>query len=441
MANMEKLRAIGMRGGEERTLAYSDYLQEAHVWKLLQEDEVIKATITSKFIHEGLIQILREIMTYEGYHPESIIPPIAKLHLLKEYGYYHTLHKHKRSPEEKDYDVLGLDGKKFSYTGQLYRYEHARIHYYNNIATTESPYYLSLFIFYSVLAGIVYDMKLEYLMVYVLTPLIMFVAHIFAWINELSSESVYYGRYNSKIRMSLLVGFILFLVSEAMLFLGFFWTFFDRLFALPAHVPQVYTIEHINCTGAPLLGTVLLIASGYCANISFYQAHSFDLSRMMHRISIVFGMAFLAIQVYEYQELMSSISYNVFFSIFFVLTGFHGFHVIVGLLFLLSNDHIFTDNLECTSRGLTWPLTAAKGMIVDSFDLALTMSLLHGTGGCWFIRHLYRLDKIEAFGQRLERLNVLGALDGPALALETDPDMIDLSHIQKKIDEYMASKG
>lgn len=221
-----------------------------------------------------------------------------------------------------------------------------RLHYYNNIAFTPTPFYISVFIFYSVLAGIVYDMKLEYLMIYVLTPLIMFVGHIFTWINELSSESVYYGRYNSKIRMSLLVGFILFLVSEAMLFLGFFWTFFDRLFALPAHVPQVYTIEHINCTGAPLLGTALLIASGYCANISFYQANSYVLSRMMHRVSIVLGMAFLAIQVYEYQELMSSISYNVFFSIFFVLTGFHGFHVIVGLLFLLSNDYILGHNMS-----------------------------------------------------------------------------------------------
>ena len=59
----------------------------------------------------------------------------------------------------------------------------------------------------------------------------------------------------------------------------------------------------------------------------------------MHKISILLGMAFLAIQVYEYQELMSSISYNVFYSIF-VLTGFHGFHVIIGLLFLIINDYI-----------------------------------------------------------------------------------------------------
>lgn len=239
-----------------------------------------------------------------------------------------------------------LKDPELSYWGQVYTRgrEGARIHYYNNITYTESPYFISLFIFYTVFAGLVYDMKMEYLFIYVLYPLIMFVAHIFSWINELGSESVYYGRYNSKIRMSLLVGFILFLVSEAMLFLGFFWTFLDRLFALPAHVPQVYTIEHINCTGAPLLGTVLLIASGYCANISFYQAKSYKLSSMMHRISIVLGMAFLAIQVYEYQELMSSISYNVFFSIFFVLTGFHGFHVIVGLLFLLSNDYLLKDN-------------------------------------------------------------------------------------------------
>ena len=215
-----------------------------------------------------------------------------------------------------------------------------RTHYYNNIVYTKSPFYLSLFIFIAILSGIMFNAKIEYLVEYAYVPLLLFVAYIFTWINELKSESVYYGRYNSKIRMSLMVGFILFLVSEAMLFFGFFWTFFDRLFALPAHVPQVYTIEHINCTGAPLLGTVLLILSGYCANLAFYQADSYRFSYRMHKISILLGMAFLAIQVYEYQELMSSISYNVFYSIFFVLTGFHGFHVIIGLLFLIINDYI-----------------------------------------------------------------------------------------------------
>lgn len=301
------------------------------------------------------------------------------------------------------YNIDGYKGAvKVEYVGyyrSIYDNRSHRIHYYNNIAFTSAPFYLSVFIFYSVLAGIVYDMKLEYLMGYVLTPFIMFVGHIFSWINELSSESVYYGRYNSKIRMSLLVGFILFLVSEAMLFLGFFWTFFDRLFALPAHVPQMYTIEHINCTGAPLLGTVLLIASGYCANISFYQAHAYELSRMMHRISIVLGMAFLAIQVYEYQELMSSISYNVFYSIFFVLTGFHGFHVIVGLLFLLTNDYI----LYIRSR------TSVEGMLWDELWYS------------FYLRRLpfIKLDRMQSFGfklARIQRKNYLDMLEteGPA---------------------------
>lgn len=256
--------------------------------------------------------------------------------LFKEYESGVIDKKKKRKKNDMYFTVL----KKV----QRFKSKYTHIHYYNNIAYTKSPFYLSLFIFFAILSGIMYNAKIEYLVEYALVPLILFVAYIFTWINDLKSESVLYGRYNSKIRMSLMVGFILFLVSEAMLFLGFFWTFFDRLFALPAHVPQVYTIEHINCTGAPLLGTVLLILSGYCANLAFYQADSYYFSYLMHKISIVLGMAFLAIQVYEYQELMSSISYNVFYSIFFVLTGFHGFHVIIGLLFLIINDYIIYYN-------------------------------------------------------------------------------------------------
>jgi heme/copper-type cytochrome/quinol oxidase subunit 3 len=131
---------------------------------------------------------------------------------------------------------------------------------------------------------------------------------------------------------------VLFLISEVMLFGGFFWSYFDRVFnpgAIPGcHLPT--GLERIDYWRWPLIGTIVLVTSGYFANHAYYSLRGGSRSGfyLCGSITLLLGILFLCIQLLEYNGLDIRISDNVYGSFFFLLTGFHGFHVTVGILFL-----------------------------------------------------------------------------------------------------------
>jgi len=177
---------------------------------------------------------------------------------------------------------------------------------------------------------------------------------IFFWVYDVIIESDF-GRYNNKIHKALIFGFVLFLLSELMVFSGFFWVLFDRLFFLPnvynSFNFNLLTLERLVWYREPLIGTLLLVTSGYFANLSYYSAKvkNREMVDIFQIIAIILGLLFLRIQCSEYFELNINISDNVFTSIFFLLTGFHGLHVIIGIglltLTLLDKYH-FTFHID-----------------------------------------------------------------------------------------------
>jgi heme/copper-type cytochrome/quinol oxidase subunit 3 len=171
---------------------------------------------------------------------------------------------------------------------------------------------------------------------------ILFLYGIFGWVYEIIIESVYFGKYNVKIRATLVCGFFLFLISEIMLFAGLFWAYFDRIFNLTEftdHLSIPIGMERVRLLELPLLGLLVLIVSGFFCNKSYY---SLKIGDYYHTIkssffSILFGIIFLLIQFTEYVELRYAINDSVFSSLFYMLTGFHGMHVLIGLLLLIIN--------------------------------------------------------------------------------------------------------
>lgn len=169
----------------------------------------------------------------------------------------------------------------------------------------------------------------------------LLVEFIIQWSNEVIEES-YYGKYTKKLRTALLFGFILFLLSEIMLFGSFFWAYFDRLFHLSyvtgfLSVPT--SVETIRWFKEPLYATIVLFASGWTANYSYYMFKINDISSLkkaylLSVITNLLGCVFLYIQYIEYHHLNFTISDTVYCAVFYVLTGFHGLHVILGNLFL-----------------------------------------------------------------------------------------------------------
>jgi len=209
---------------------------------------------------------------------------------------------------------------------------------------------------------------------------------VFFWWQDVSYES---GEHTNEIMLGLKFGMALFIVSEVMFFFSFFWAFF-QVSLVPGHEiggvwPPVGLEELvIDPWSVPLLNTFLLLSSGVtvtCAHhaflfffsverasagISFSNAslsflfESFktavsSLQEFLVRIillkkngieklyvgiellvlTIILALIFTLLQCYEYVESLIRISDSVYGSTFFVMTGFHGFHVIIGSTFLI----------------------------------------------------------------------------------------------------------
>jgi heme/copper-type cytochrome/quinol oxidase subunit 3 len=131
------------------------------------------------------------------------------------------------------------------------------------------------------------------------------------------------------------LGMWLFLASEVMLFSSLIAGFLDMRGRSPADANQVLDI--------PLTGinTFVLICSSVTVALSVAAIEQGNRKRLRNflLLTLLFGATFLGIQMYEYYHLISSgeltPSSSLFGAGFFTVTGFHGFHVFIGLLWCL----------------------------------------------------------------------------------------------------------
>ncbi|MDW4499469.1 cytochrome c oxidase subunit 3 [Sulfitobacter sp. D35] len=167
----------------------------------------------------------------------------------------------------------------------------------------------------------------------------------FAWWSEVVSES-HVGDHTPVVRIGLRYGFILFIMSEVMFFAAWFWAFFKQaIYPMNDYVGSEYVPAEfipVDAFHLPLINTLVLLLSG-CAVTWAHHAlvHENNRKDLINglAISIVLGILFTALQAYEYGELLLHYDWtfggDVFFSTFFMATGFHGAHVIIGTIFLI----------------------------------------------------------------------------------------------------------
>ena len=167
--------------------------------------------------------------------------------------------------------------------------------------------------------------------------MILFV--MFVWWRDIIREGTIEGQHTEAVQAGLKLGVILFIVSEIMFFFGFFWAFFHSSFN-PSPVlggvwpPAFLTV--LNAWEVPLLNTILLLSSG--ASVTWAH-HSIVLGEKNQAcvsliITIILAAIFTALQGFEYITAPFTISDSVYGSSFYMATGFHGFHVLVGTIFL-----------------------------------------------------------------------------------------------------------
>ncbi|MBW4546548.1 MAG: heme-copper oxidase subunit III [Symplocastrum torsivum CPER-KK1] len=130
-------------------------------------------------------------------------------------------------------------------------------------------------------------------------------------------------------------GVVVFLVAESMIFLGLFTAFMIYRAIMPVWPPEgTPDLELL----LPAINTVILIASSFVMHQGDVAIKKNDVSglRFWYLLTAVMGIIFLVGQAYEYSHLEFGLTTNVFASAFYVLTGFHGLHVTVGVLLILS---------------------------------------------------------------------------------------------------------
>jgi cytochrome c oxidase subunit 3 len=148
--------------------------------------------------------------------------------------------------------------------------------------------------------------------------------------------------------------FLLFIFREFIFFFRIFWFYFDSRLSqnfenFENWVPK--NINLLNPFSLPLINTFILLRSGFRITIFHNNLNKNKKNNLRLLITIFLALLFLLIQKKEYSEILFRIKDSVFRTIFFFSTGFHGFHVLIGLIFIFIN-YIRINNLEFNYKNI-----------------------------------------------------------------------------------------
>ena len=211
-------------------------------------------------------------------------------------------------------------------------------------------------------------------------------ATFYGWWSQVVKEAQA-GDHTPVVSLHLRYGMILFIASEVMFFVGWFWAWFDfslfpaALSIVKDHVAGTYTVTNIiGQSGAaaleqwppkgieiidpfhfPLLNTLILLCSGTTVTYAHHALIHGDRQGLKVGLwaTILLGMLFSSIQAYEYVHAPFPFAGLNYGAAFYMATGFHGFHVIIGTIFLIvclvrSNKGQFTPRQHFGFEAAAW---------------------------------------------------------------------------------------
>nr|YP_009351811.1 cytochrome c oxidase subunit III [Rhinotergum shaoguanense]AQQ72850.1 cytochrome oxidase subunit 3 [Rhinotergum shaoguanense] len=163
----------------------------------------------------------------------------------------------------------------------------------------------------------------------------------FIWWMIYSDEFNLEGKNSFNLDLGLKFSMILFISSEIFFFFSFFWSYFHFFLSPNMEIGLNWPsnmVEAFDCLNVPLINTLVLLSSGMTVTMShhFLINGKFKLSSFYLMITIFLGVIFTILQLMEYFSSFFSISDSTFGTSFFMLTGFHGIHVLIGTIFLFT---------------------------------------------------------------------------------------------------------
>nr|NP_861468.1 cytochrome c oxidase subunit 3 [Kazachstania servazzii]CAD23423.1 cytochrome c oxidase subunit 3 [Kazachstania servazzii] len=197
--------------------------------------------------------------------------------------------------------------------------------------------------------GYIGNMNLVYLALFVLTCSASF------WFRDMIAEATYLGNHTIAVRKGINTGFLLFVLSEVLIFMGLFWVYFHMAMSPDVTLGAVWPpmgIEAIKPTELPLLNTIILLSSGATITYSHHALINKDRSKALSGLLITFWLIviFVTCQYIEYTNATFTIADGVYGSVFYTGTGLHFIHMIMLIVMLgicywrMRNYHLTSDH-------------------------------------------------------------------------------------------------
>ncbi|MGQ4275265.1 cytochrome c oxidase subunit 3 [Terrihabitans sp. B22-R8] len=221
---------------------------------------------------------------------------------------------------------------------------HIKHHDYHMVPPSPWPAVATIAVFFLALGGI-YTMHDG--TVWALAPGLLLTLYVMAmWFRDIRNEAEA-GEHTRVVQIHHRYGVMLFIASEVMFFVAWFWAYFD-----PALFPnEIHQFERTEVLGGvwppqgiatfdpwhlPLLNTLILLTSGTTVTWAHHAIVHGDRqgAKQALWITCALGVLFSLLQAFEYSHAAFSFSGHIYGATFFMATGFHGFHVIVGTIFL-----------------------------------------------------------------------------------------------------------
>jgi cytochrome c oxidase subunit III len=161
----------------------------------------------------------------------------------------------------------------------------------------------------------------------------------FMWFRDVVIEAQHKGDHTPVVQLSHRYGMVLFIASEVMFFVAWFWAFFDSSLFPDQVIGGIWPpkgIQTLDPWHIPLINTLILLLSGTTVTWAHHAMLENDRKSLIQGLilTVILGAIFTMFQAYEYVHATFKLSTGIYGSTFYMATGFHGFHVLVGTIFL-----------------------------------------------------------------------------------------------------------
>jgi cytochrome c oxidase subunit 3 len=213
-------------------------------------------------------------------------------------------------------------------------------HDYHLVDPSPWPVVGAISAFVTTTGGVLYMHSMPYGGPVLILGLLLVAYTMFMWWRDVIREAEFQGHHTPVVQLHLRYGMVLFIGSEVMFFVAWFWVFFNAALFPNVNIDYQWPppgIQPFDPWHLPFLNTVILLASGTTVTWAHHALQHGDRKGLVQGLvlTIVLGALFSCVQAYEYSHAAFGFTDGIYASTFFMATGFHGAHVLIGTIFLI----------------------------------------------------------------------------------------------------------